>query len=592
MELLQKLGRMPVGLTVPAIVILLAIFGIPLAELFLTSLNAPSFSVVNYQSFFAQRANVFVLFQTITISLVATAICLVIGYPTAYLILAASKRVRTVLIVLVFIPWLTSGLVRTYAWTVILGDHGLINNLLLNLGLISSPLPLIYNRLAVYIGMVHIMLPVMILPLLSVMQGIDKSLMSAARSMGARPFVAFWRVFLPLSLPGVRSGALLVFVACLGFYITPQALGGLRDAMLSNFIAAQVASSLNLAPIAASAFILLAIALIVLSIFGLDLSGTHGRSAQLVRKSWLVRLSSSGSVKRSLNEIGSSHRARRWAAELYLSGADRRWSNIAGTVFVGLVMVYLLFPGLIVIVMSFSSEPFLSFPPPHFSLRWYHSFFDDSSWTDAAQDSIQIGLAVALLSTIVGTLAAYGLSQTFPRLRTSLTMLILTPITVPVIVVGVAAYFGLIKLGLVGSKVGIVLAHTIGAVAYVVVIVLATLANFDRRLEQAARSMRAGPLRTFVRVTLPLIRPGIIGGAVFAFIHSFDEVVITSLISGFSIRTLPLKMLENMNQQIDPTIAAIGSLLTLLPVLWLIPLYVTWWRSRPSTSNALAEPKS
>ncbi|TGT53648.1 ABC transporter permease subunit, partial [Mesorhizobium sp. M2E.F.Ca.ET.166.01.1.1] len=101
-------------------------------------------------------------------------------------------------------------------------------------GLISSPLPLIYNRMAVYIGMVHIMLPMMILPLVSAMMGIDKSLMAAARSMGARPATAFWRVFFPLSMPGVRSGCLLVFVVCLGFYIAPAALGGLGDAMLST----------------------------------------------------------------------------------------------------------------------------------------------------------------------------------------------------------------------------------------------------------------------------------------------------------------------------------------------------------------------
>lgn len=153
-----------------------------------------------------------------------------------------------VLLVLVIIPYLTSLLARTYAWIVILGDRGLINNLLIDLGLISSPLPLIYNRVAVYIGMVHIMLPVMILPLVSVMLSIDKSLVAAARSMGARPFAAFWRVFFPLSLPGLRSGSLLVFVLCLGFYITPAALGGLRDAMLSTFIASQVSGSIWRAP--------------------------------------------------------------------------------------------------------------------------------------------------------------------------------------------------------------------------------------------------------------------------------------------------------------------------------------------------------
>ncbi|RZM96718.1 ABC transporter permease [Bradyrhizobium genosp. SA-3] len=590
MEVLQKFGRMPIGLTVPAIAILLVIFGIPTVQLFLTSVNAPSFSIVHYQAFFEQEGNVFILFQTIKMSLVATALCAIIGYPTAYLIVIASKPVRTALIVLVFIPWLTSGLVRTYAWTVILGDHGLINNVLLELGLVSSPLSLLYNRLAVYIGMVHIMLPIMILPLLSVMQGIDKSLVAAARSMGARPSAAFWRVFFPLSLPGVRSGTLLVFVVSLGFYITPQALGGLRDAMLSNFIAAQVASSLNFAPIAAAAFILLAIAVVMLSIFGLDISGTQGHTGHVLRKSWQSRLSSLGALLRYLNEIAIPYRARRWAAQLYEAGGDGGWSKIGGAVFVLIIMIYLLFPGLIVIIMSFSAGAFLEFPPSGFSLQWYRSFFGDPSWIRAFLDSLQIGLTVTILSTVAGTLAAFGLARTFPRLRNSLMMVMLTPITFPAIVVGVAAYLGLVNLGLIGTKTGIVLAHSIGSIAYVVVIVAATLANFDQRLEQAANSMGAGPVRTFMRVTLPLIRPGIVGGAVFAFIASFDEVVVTSLVSGFSIRTLPLKMLENMNQQIDPTIAAVGSLLTLMPVLWLVALYVTWWRSRARLQGAPINP--
>ncbi|XSC42604.1 ABC transporter permease [Bradyrhizobium sp. RDT10] len=199
MEMFRKFGRTPIVLTVPALAVLLVFFGLPIVQLFLISLNAPAFSLANYWAFFEVPANVRVLFQTIEVSIVATIICLIIGYPTAYLIVAASKGLRMVLIVLVFIPYLTSGLARTYAWIVILGDRGLINNLLLDLKLISSPLPLIYNRMAVYIGMVHIMLPVMLLPLISVMLGIDKSLVAAARSMGHGP--------LPLS--GACSSRLL-----------------------------------------------------------------------------------------------------------------------------------------------------------------------------------------------------------------------------------------------------------------------------------------------------------------------------------------------------------------------------------------------
>lgn len=585
METLQKLSRLPIGLVVPALTILLVVFGVPMVLLFLTSLNAPALSIANYHTFLSQPANIRVLFQTVQVSVVATAICLIIGYPTAYLIAASSKRVRTVLIVLIFIPWLTSGLVRTYAWTVILGDRGLINNLLLKSGFISSPLELIYNRMAVYIGIVHIMLPVMILPLLSVMMGIDKSLMAAARSMGARPFAAFWRVFFPLSLPGVRSGVLLVFVVCLGFYITPAALGGLRDAMLSNFIASQMATSIDLAPIAASAFVLLGIAAVALSIFGLDLTTQHGLVAQQEQKSWRNRLLPFERVTGHLNEVAAPFKAKRWMVQLYQAAGKGLWPKVVGTVFIVAVMIFLQFPGLIVVVMSFSAGALLEFPPSGLSLQWYRSFFGDPTWTDAFWTSIEVGVLVAILSTIVGTLAAFGLSRTSPRLRSFLTMAVLTPITFPLIVVGVAIYLGLVELGLVGTTTGLVLAHSVGSMCYVVIIVSANLSNFDRRLEQAAMSMRAGPLQTFLKITVPLIRPGIIGGAVFAFIHSFDEVVITSLVSGYSVRTLPLKMWENISNQIDPTIAAVGSLLTLLPVLWLIALYITWWKSRSLAQN-------
>ncbi|MBY3328944.1 ABC transporter permease subunit [Rhizobium laguerreae] len=584
-----KLSRPSIGLTLPALAILLVVFGIPMVLLLLTSFDAPAFTLANYQAFVDQPANLRVLSQTAEMSLVATALCVGIGYPTAYLIAASSKQLRATLIGFVVISYLTSLLARTYALVLILGDRGLINNFLIDVGLISSPLPLIYNRTAVYIGMVQIMLPVMVLPLISVMVGIDKSLMAAARSMGARPFTAFRRVFFPLSLPGVRSGSVLVFVLCLGFYITPAALGGVRDTMLSTFIAAQLRSSLNLGSTAASSLILLAIAMIVISLIGLDLSGSPSRTPQPVRKTWRKLLPSSEIITRYLNELAGPYRAKQWTARLYRAGADERWSKVAGATFVALVMLFLLFPGLVVIIMSFSPGTFLEFPPSGLSLQWYRSFFGDASWYDATWTSVQIGIAVTILSTIVGTLAAYGLSHTYPRLRTILSMVILTPITFPVIVVGIATYLGLVQLGLIGTKAGIILAHSIGATGYVVVIVSATLANLDRRLEDAAKSMRAGPFQTFMRVTLPLIRPGVIGGAVFAFLHSFDEVVTTSLVGGLSIRTLPLKMWENMRHQLDPTIAAVASLLMLLPVLWLIVLYVTWWKSRPQALRAIQD---
>ncbi|AVA24250.1 ABC transporter permease subunit [Rhizobium sp. NXC24] len=590
MKTIQKRIRsMPILLTVPAFGLLFAVFGIPMILLFLTSVNAPSFSLANYEGFFAQRSYVLILFQTFKISLVATAFCLIIGYPTAYLI-AIAGRARPLLMVLVFLPWLTSALVRTYAWTVVLGDNGLINNFLLNVGLIDTPLSLIYNRFAVYVGMVHIMLPMMILPMVSVMVNIDSSLMAAARSMGARHLTAFLRVFLPLSIPGVRSGCILVFVVCLGFYVTPQALGGLGDTMLSTLINSQLTTTLDMAPTAAAAFVLLAMALVVLSMAGVNLASAHGQPGATEQKVRASRFPLFSNLARYINELGVSRRAKRWAGKLYQGQRVTPWSQIIGAGFLTIVMIYLLAPGLIVIAISFSAGEFLEFPPRELSLRWYYSFFNDPSWIGALWNSFQFAVIVSAVSTIVGTMAAFGLSRCSTRLRSSLTMTILTPITFPVIVVGVAVYLGLARLGLVGTSTGIILGQAIGAIGYVVVVVLATLSGFDRRLEQAAMSMRAGPTQTFMRVTLPLIRSGIIGGALFAFLASFDEVIITSFVSGYAIPTLPLKMLENLKQQVDPTIAAVGALLTLLPVVWLVALYFTLWRTRGTLQKTTVNP--
>ncbi|MFB9984536.1 ABC transporter permease subunit [Mesorhizobium kowhaii] len=573
--MIRNLFQQPAALAAPAFVVLTGVFIVPMLWLFFTSLNAPRFSLVNYAAFVAQPANIRVLIQTIQMSFVSTGLCIIIGYPAAYLIASASKRVRLTLIVLVVIPYLTSLLARTYAWIVILGDRGLINSLILDAGLISSPLPLIYNRTAVYLGMVHIMLPVMILPLVSVMIGINRSLVEAARSLGAPPSTAFWRVFFPLSLSGLRSGSVLVFVLSLGFYITPAALGGLRDAMLSSFIAAQVTSSFNLGRIAASAFVLLAIAVAVLSMVGLDLSGSPAEQSGKASRSRFWRFLP-GNLGRVWTAMVETRRAKAWEHNKFRGIGTGSRIRALGVAYLVSVMGFLLFPGLVIIVMSFSGGEYLEFPPSSLSFKWYLSFFTDPTWTGALLTSLQVGLAVAFLSVLTGTLAAYGLSRTSPGTRRLVTLVILTPITFPVIVVGIAAYLGLVKMGLVGTRIGIILAHTVGGLGYVVVIVSATLANFDHRLEQAAKSMRAGPVRTFNRVTLPLILPGVIGGAVFAFIHSFDEVVISSLVSGLTIRTLPLKMWENMRHEIDPTIAAVASLLILLPVVWLIVLYGTW----------------
>jgi len=211
---------------VASLAFFVAVYLYPLSRLLVWSFFSPGFTLAHYAKLFAEPAYLRAFRNTAQISLWVTVIALLLGYPLAYLMSAVSRRARAVLVVLVLVPFWTSVLVRTFAWMVILGRRGIINQLLIGWGAVDRPLALIYNMLGVQVGMVHVLLPFMVFPLLSVMSRIDAGLVTAARSLGASPRQAFLRIFLPLSLPGVSAGCVLVFLLAVGFYITPALLGG------------------------------------------------------------------------------------------------------------------------------------------------------------------------------------------------------------------------------------------------------------------------------------------------------------------------------------------------------------------------------
>jgi ABC-type spermidine/putrescine transport system permease subunit I len=200
--------------------------------------------------------------------------CLVLGYPLAYLVSTLPPRRATLILGMVALPWFTSLLVRSFAWMVLLGQAGIVNRALLAAGVIDLPLPLLYSEFGVHIGMIHILLPYMVLTLYSVMRGIDRGLLRAAEASGASPLRAFCYVYLPLSLPGIMGGSLLVFIMAIGFYVTPALLGGPRQMMIAQIITSEMVESLNWEFGAALAALLLGISIAGLALFnrffGLD----------------------------------------------------------------------------------------------------------------------------------------------------------------------------------------------------------------------------------------------------------------------------------------------------------------------------------
>jgi putative spermidine/putrescine transport system permease protein len=243
-----------------------------------------------------------------------------------------------------------------------------------------------------------------------------------------------------------------------------------------------------------------------------------------------------------------------------------------------LTLLFLILPILVIIPLSFSDSSFLSYPMPGFSLRWYQNLWQSDEWMRAAKNSFIVAPMATLIATVLGTLAAVGLNKAeFPG-KGLLMAILISPMVVPVVVVGVGVYFFFAQIGLSESYTGLILAHAALGAPFVVTTVAATLQGFNHNLVRASLSLGAGPLRTFFRITLPVIAPGLISGALFAFATSFDEVVITLFIAGPGQSTLPRQMFAGIRENISPTIAALATILIVFSTCLLLVL--EWLRGR------------
>lgn len=230
------------GLSSPALLLVFAVLIVPVGWLFWLSFlsDAGEFSLEHYRRLAQQASYARIFRTTFEVSLITTGICILLGYPLAYLLAQLPRRLTALCLIAVLLPFWTSVLVRTYAWLVLLQRQGLINSWGMELGLWQEPLPLVHNMTGTLIGMTHIMLPYLILPLYASMRAIDADYVKAAANLGASPIRAFWSVYLPLSLPGLAAGATIVFILCLGFYVTPALLGGGRVILVSMRIATDI----------------------------------------------------------------------------------------------------------------------------------------------------------------------------------------------------------------------------------------------------------------------------------------------------------------------------------------------------------------
>ncbi|TAL98994.1 MAG: ABC transporter permease [Paraburkholderia sp.] len=243
-----------------------------------------------------------------------------------------------------------------------------------------------------------------------------------------------------------------------------------------------------------------------------------------------------------------------------------------------LTLLYLILPVLAIVPLSFSSSTFLVYPIPGWSLRWYQNLIASDEWRMAAKNSFIVAPSATVLATVLGTVAAIGLTKANFRGKALLMAILISPMIVPVVVVGVGMYLFFAPLGLANTYIGLIMAHASLGVPFVVTTVVATLQGFNYNLVRASLSLGANPVKTFFRITLPVIAPGVISGALFAFATSFDEVVVTLFLAGADQTTLPRQMFTGIRENISPTIAALATILIVFSTCLLLTL--EWLRGR------------
>jgi putative spermidine/putrescine transport system permease protein len=547
----------PLWLAAPGLLLLAVFFVYPVLHLLLLSLqdgDTGAWSLASYGRLFSRSIYLRVLENTFVIAGQTTAICLLLGYPVAYWLAGMSPRRRQSLLLLVLLPFWTSALVKAFAWIVLLARTGLVARLLMDATGADQPIDLLYGRGAVLMGMVHTLLPLAVMTMLPVMTQIDRQYLRAAQTLGAPRAQAFWRVFFQLSMPGVAAAGLLVFIASLGFFITPALLGGPKDSMIAPLIISQIQTMLNWGFAGALAAMLTATALATCAIynwvFGLATVSGAAAARHSDGRGWLAAAGMA-----LLTGLANIHGAIAERLAHWLGGYRFDWLVPAAA---WLTIGFMILPILVIFPMGFTSSSFLEFPPPGYGLRWMATYLHSEVWVTATLRSFGVAFATGIATTTIAGLAALGVARSPGRWSAVIFGLFLAPMIVPSIVSAIALFYLFAQLSLVATDAGLVIGHTVMATPVVFVTMLAILKGYDWRLDQAAATLGASRPRALRKVTIPLIKGGLAAAFLFAFIWSFEELTVAIFIGGGLKTTLPKAMWDDMLLQVNPTVAAVS----------------------------------
>ncbi|WP_123147761.1 ABC transporter permease subunit [Mesorhizobium delmotii] len=561
----------------PLVALLVGFLVIPLSFVLWGSVEGTKLNFGHYARIISNETNLRILLYTLKIGLIVTVVSLAAGYPVAYLLTKIRPRALSIVTIFILVPLFTAFLIRTYAWIIILGREGIINNTLVRLGIASEPLPLLNTTFAVVIGMTHVFIPMAIFTMFSSMTRIDHDFARAAQILGAKPVQAFLRVYFPMSLPGVFSAGILIFIVAIGFYITPALLGGPSDTMISQLIVTQMTTLLNFELSYASSIVLLLVTIATLFLASLFIPLEMIWSpaiAELSNQPPGARSRALKGAKRFLQPLLIAVETLVHATTKPLLTHKSRWLWAYTVV----VLVFLTAPLIVVVILSFSSSSFVVFPPPGFSLRWWEKLANATDWQASFLFSTKLGLTSALLATIIGTMGAFWLVRTTLPIKRALFLFSLSPLMVPVVIVATSLYVFEARIHVLGSFIGLVLGHVLLSVPYVIVVMAAALRGFDQSLERAAAVHGARPTQVLRLVTLPILKPALLTAGLLAFLTSFDELLVSIFLLGRQTPTLPMKFWGDIKYQVDPLLSTASTFIVALVIVSI--LTVQWIRVR------------
>ncbi|MCG2594602.1 ABC transporter permease subunit [Ramlibacter sp. XY19] len=541
----------------PTMLFLAATVFIPVALLLTASLNGPSgFSYGSFERLVKVPVYAQVLGHTAYLAAAAASISVLAAFPVAVGISRASNGWRQLLWIGVLLPFWTSFLVRTIAWIVVLGRNGLVNGTLQQAGIIDQPLELLYTNMSVVVGLVHVLLPLAILTMVPVIEAMDRRLVPAAWTLGARPGTSFFVIYFPLCAAGCTAAWLTTFVSALGFFITPALLGSPKQTMVAQIIIQQVQEMMDWGLAAALALVTLLATLVV-----------YWAYDRVVGLSSLAGEGSRAAEGQSLGAIRKIKTSVTWTLGRWTDAALRKLPQRDHTeerrVPLGalLILAAMTLPVLLLVPESFTTSSFIDWPPKGFSTRWYEDLFASPVWASALWRSLGVGIGAAVLASAIGIPAAFAFAHYRIPGRSLLLGAVLAPIILPRIIVALGLFYVLSKLGLVGSSVALAVGHAALALPFVVITVMATLKSYDRRLDAAASVLGARTGARLTRVTLPIIMPGIVSAFIFAFGTSFDDLTLSLFVSGGLFTTLPKQMWDDALLKVSPSLAAVSVLL-------------------------------